>query len=989
MLSRVFTLQFGRMALLIITLCMLSQATPGMAAPPPQEDFPPADLRVEGDVAQSRLVIAGQRLFDQPGSHIGPLRLSPDGETVAVTVVPTGAETAHLAEIYLFNRRSGELLDRAPGHSAHWQDNRQLIYERDGARMIYDRSIGRALQDPHAETRPPAIPSQPRQEASVQYPQTIRVAHHPENGCRNVPAWQVDVIPFEDYVKRSVPAEMPVSWPMEALKAQAVAARTYAWHKIRVGPAYTPVAYGSVPYDVTDWANYQMMCNDTYARSNQAVEETVGQYLSAQSNPIAAPIIAMYSAQNSHPTLDNLNVDYLRAVPDRMGLGKARYGHGWGLSQWGARDRALVGHSYRQILGHYYTNVHLQNAFSPAQPLGGLIGLEANGFVPAGGFRWRTLGPATPLTGQLVINSANGFLRTADGEEQAIPTPLTLSGRSGVWRYPLVADSNVTVDASLWLGDSAQETITLHVDRTPPAAPSLSAPSTAEISTVTLNVTAGADEEIGLRNHWIWQGEALSSTVGAGIVIADASAEGGKVRLAQAGLHIAGSWYGPYTTALAHNATYRALFRLRIGGDAAHAANQMLPDRPIARLDVTDKGGELRLGLRELWATDFPAGETYVDLSVDFHLFQPAEGIEFRVHWHGETDLALDRVEVFRILKGGAQTVTWPLSIIGETATVMAVAFDAAGNVSAPTSRTVRVIDEHPPTIESIGWPHGWQTRLPITLTATVADPGSGLDFDSGGLWVNSQRIPVSFSARENPQAQQQMTAILSDLVEGEHILQFRIADQLGNLRQSAPHLLQLDMTPPLAAARALGENGSLLAAVDGWLPGPIKVEIWGEDRVSGVSALAYVLDAAPFVLYSEPFRVDGEGPHRVRYWAQDNAGNYSLSHFFDFSLDNTPPKVDLFVQAGNETSVTVGWHAEDNGSGVAFYEVEIEKPEDTWAPMTLTDPTALTAILHFEEQDQISIRVRATDRVGHTSAWKLLTVRPFAETIYLPLTQR
>ncbi len=36
------------------------------------------------------------------------------------------------------------------------------------------------------------------------------------------------VMPFEDYVARVVQGEMPLSWPSEALKAQAVAARSYA-----------------------------------------------------------------------------------------------------------------------------------------------------------------------------------------------------------------------------------------------------------------------------------------------------------------------------------------------------------------------------------------------------------------------------------------------------------------------------------------------------------------------------------------------------------------------------------------------------------------------------------------------------------------------------------------------------------------------------------------------------------------------------------------
>ena len=38
------------------------------------------------------------------------------------------------------------------------------------------------------------------------------------------------------------------------------------------------------------------------------------------------------------------------------------YGHGVGLSQWGAYGYAKHGSGYRQILGHYYTNTRLGRA---------------------------------------------------------------------------------------------------------------------------------------------------------------------------------------------------------------------------------------------------------------------------------------------------------------------------------------------------------------------------------------------------------------------------------------------------------------------------------------------------------------------------------------------------------------------------------------------------------------------------------------------------
>ena len=38
----------------------------------------------------------------------------------------------------------------------------------------------------------------------------------------------VNVLPLEHYVRGVVPAEMQAGWPQQALRAQAVAARTYA-----------------------------------------------------------------------------------------------------------------------------------------------------------------------------------------------------------------------------------------------------------------------------------------------------------------------------------------------------------------------------------------------------------------------------------------------------------------------------------------------------------------------------------------------------------------------------------------------------------------------------------------------------------------------------------------------------------------------------------------------------------------------------------------
>jgi SpoIID/LytB domain protein len=78
----------------------------------------------------------------------------------------------------------------------------------------------------------------------------------------------VNIVPLDTYLRGVVPSEMPASWHMEAVKSQAVAARTYAWP--RVGRS------GS--YDILPTAANQVYKGVLveHPRSNQAVAETSG-----------------------------------------------------------------------------------------------------------------------------------------------------------------------------------------------------------------------------------------------------------------------------------------------------------------------------------------------------------------------------------------------------------------------------------------------------------------------------------------------------------------------------------------------------------------------------------------------------------------------------------------------------------------------------------------------------------------------------------------
>lgn len=92
----------------------------------------------------------------------------------------------------------------------------------------------------------------------------------------------INVIPLEDYLAAVLGSEMPVSFPIEALKAQAVASRTYALQK-------KLEAYGSAFY-MGSSVLHQVYggVNSEDSRTRAAVEATRGEVLTYELAPIEA-----------------------------------------------------------------------------------------------------------------------------------------------------------------------------------------------------------------------------------------------------------------------------------------------------------------------------------------------------------------------------------------------------------------------------------------------------------------------------------------------------------------------------------------------------------------------------------------------------------------------------------------------------------------------------------------------------------------------------
>jgi stage II sporulation protein D len=121
----------------------------------------------------------------------------------------------------------------------------------------------------------------------------------------------VNTLPLEEYLYGVIPREISPAWPVEAVKAQAVAARTYA--------LYSMNKYREDGYDVntsTDCQVYGGRDNED-AKSNRAVDDTFGQVIIYQGKIIPA----FFHASGGGYTESNENVwggnqPFLRGVVD-------------------------------------------------------------------------------------------------------------------------------------------------------------------------------------------------------------------------------------------------------------------------------------------------------------------------------------------------------------------------------------------------------------------------------------------------------------------------------------------------------------------------------------------------------------------------------------------------------------------------------------------------------------------------------------------------
>ncbi|GAB6099479.1 stage II sporulation protein D [Halanaerocella petrolearia] len=255
----------------------------------------------------------------------------------------------------------------------------------------------------------------------------------------NITTQQMMNLDLEDYLKGVLAAEMPASFPLSALKSQAVAARTYTLKHLEQGEQLTTDSTKDQA-----WVSKQKLLHkwgligylQYWAKISAAVEETQGIVLTYQGEFIDAvyhstsggetasakevwgrTIPYLQSVESSYETrspyykvktslsavqleqklnLADVDLNQIKVVkrsqsnrilqlkvgkklfsgPDlrrsldlpstRLKLNKRKgevefitfgYGHGVGLSQYGASGMAKQGYNFREILAHYYTGI--------------------------------------------------------------------------------------------------------------------------------------------------------------------------------------------------------------------------------------------------------------------------------------------------------------------------------------------------------------------------------------------------------------------------------------------------------------------------------------------------------------------------------------------------------------------------------------------------------------------------------------------------------
>jgi stage II sporulation protein D len=182
----------------------------------------------------------------------------------------------------------------------------------------------------------------------------------------------VSVLPIEDYLKGVVPAEMPPYWGVEALKAQAIAARTYAIRKISGG--------GDFDLEGNQFDQAYSGLTEQVKASSDAVDATRGQVLTYNGQLLSALYMASGGGhtENSeygfiywnHGLRPAVNLPYLRGIADPLDRAPS-----WQVGPLSATDAAQLLRNNDEDLGDRLLGIDILQK----GPSGRVLGVRLRG----------------------------------------------------------------------------------------------------------------------------------------------------------------------------------------------------------------------------------------------------------------------------------------------------------------------------------------------------------------------------------------------------------------------------------------------------------------------------------------------------------------------------------------------------------------------------------------------------------------------------------
>ncbi len=179
-----------------------------------------------------------------------------------------------------------------------------------------------------------------------------------------------------------------------------------------------------------------------------------------------------------------------------------------------------------------------------------------------------------------------------------------------------------------------------------------------------------------------------------------------------------------------------------------------------------------------------------------------------------------------------------------------------------------------------------------------------------------------------------------SGLVQTETIM----ADRAARIVEGVG--LQEDTLAPRVDVSLVGRQGD----ANWWTSRRVTVTLDAEDRgfgtPSGVSALSYRLNDGPVRDYSAPFRVTGEGIHRLTIFAEDHAGNKAW-YPMEIKIDSQQP-LGFFIEPVAGKLYSQGRPMADTTDGSTLIVAPVQTPNSDAA---MVDEYLDGAVIFLDDQ--------------------------------------